>query len=116
MAGDPGKTRQKPALKVDHVRKLESIAAGSLELEPPDRVAAGFFLWALYARARFSHAHAAGAVLCDLRETLDGTVGYLEAAIERSKTSISLERKGELPAHVRTHRGNRRGCLGCFLV
>ncbi|CAE7571459.1 unnamed protein product, partial [Symbiodinium sp. KB8] len=44
--------------KVDHVRKLEAIATGSIEMEPPDR--------------------AAGALQCDLSETSDGTVGYLE--------------------------------------
>ena len=90
---DKRKTQQKPPLKVDHVRKLEAIATGSIPMEPPDRVAAGFFLWALFARARFSDAQAAGALQCDLSETSDGTVGYLEAAIERSKTSFSLERK-----------------------
>ena len=90
---DKRKTQQKPPLKVDHVRKLEAIATGSIEMSPPDRVAAGFFLWALFARARFSDAQAAGALQCDLSETADGTVGYLEAAIERSKTSFSLERK-----------------------
>ncbi|CAE7541257.1 unnamed protein product [Symbiodinium sp. CCMP2592] len=102
------KTRQKPALKVDHVRKLEAIASGSIALEPPDRVASGFFVWTLYARARYSDAQAAGAMTCDLSDTPDGTVGYLEAAVERSKTSFSLE-----SAHVRSHQRNRRGALGC---
>ncbi|CAE7417337.1 unnamed protein product [Symbiodinium sp. CCMP2592] len=87
------KTRQKPSLKVDHVRKLEAIASGSIVLEPSDRVAAGFFVWTLYARARYSDAQAAGAMTCDLSDTPDGTVGYLESAVERSKTSFSLERK-----------------------
>ncbi|CAE7679226.1 rad50 [Symbiodinium sp. CCMP2592] len=90
---DKRKTRQKPALKVDHVRKLEAIASGSIDLEPADRVAAGFFVWTLYARARYSDAQAAGAMTCDLSDTPDGVVGYLEAAVERSKTSFSLERK-----------------------
>ncbi|CAE7389065.1 unnamed protein product [Symbiodinium sp. CCMP2592] len=75
---DKRQTRQKPALKVDHVRKLEAIASGSINLEPADRVAAGFFVWTLYARES---------------DTPDGVVGYLEAAVERSKTSFSLERK-----------------------
>ncbi|CAE6914648.1 unnamed protein product [Symbiodinium sp. CCMP2592] len=90
---DKRKTRQKPALKVDHVRKLEAIATGSINFEPADRVAAGFFVWTLYARARYSDAQAAGAMTCDLSDTPDGVVGYLEAAVERSKTSFSLERK-----------------------
>ncbi|CAE7351316.1 unnamed protein product [Symbiodinium sp. CCMP2592] len=90
---DKRKTRRKPALKVDHVRKLEAIASGSIDLEPADRVAAGFFVWTLYARARYSDAQAAGAMTCDLSDTPDGVVGYLEAAVERSKTSFSLERK-----------------------
>ena len=90
---DKRKTRQRPPLKVEHVRKLEAIATGSIQMEPADRVAAGFFLWALYARARYSDAQAAGALFCDLSNTEDGVVGYLEAPVERSKTSFSLERK-----------------------
>ncbi|CAE7218164.1 unnamed protein product [Symbiodinium sp. CCMP2592] len=70
-----------------------AIASGSIVLEPSDRVAAGFFVWTLYARARYSDAQAAGAMTCDLSDTPDGTVGYLESAVERSKTSFSLERK-----------------------
>ncbi|CAE6967752.1 unnamed protein product [Symbiodinium sp. CCMP2592] len=102
------KTRQKPSLKVDHVRKLEAIASGSIVLEPSDRVAAGFFVWTLYARARYSDAQAAGAMTCDLSDTPDGTVGYLESAVERSKTSFVLTgKKGQVFAHVCSHPRNR---------
>ena len=96
------KTQQKPPLKVDHVRKLEAIATGSIEMEPPDRVAAGFFLWALFARARFSDAQAAGALQCDLSETSDGTVGYLE-----EQDFIFARKESQISAHVCTDRGHR---------
>ncbi|CAE7665449.1 unnamed protein product, partial [Symbiodinium microadriaticum] len=87
---------------VDHVRKLEAIATGSIEMEPPDRVAAGFFLWALFARARFSDAQAAGALQCDLSETSDGTVGYLE-----EQDFIFARKESQISAHVCTDRGHR---------
>ena len=100
---DKRKTQQKPPLKVDHVRKLEAIATGSIVMEPPDRVAAGFFLWALFARARFSDAQAAGALQCDLSETSDGTVGYLESTrgCHREEQDFVFARKeSQIFAHV----------------
>ena len=90
---DKRKTRQRPPLTVEQVKKLEDIASGASGFGDADRVAAGFFLWALYARARYSDAQGAGSLICDLADTPDGRVGYIEAAVERSKTSFSLERK-----------------------
>ena len=84
---------QKPPIKVEHVKILEMILQGVPVLKSHDRVAAGFFLWMIYARARFSDAQAASTIVKDVIDTDHGQDGFVEALVHRSKTSITLERK-----------------------
>ena len=85
--------KQKPPIKVEHVKILENILQDKLKLKTQDKVAAGFFLWMIYARARFSDAQAASTIVEDVISTSTGPHGFIEAQVHRSKTSVSLERK-----------------------
>ena len=85
--------KQKPPIKVEHVRILENILQGKPKLKTQDKVAAGFFLWMIYARARFSDAQAASTIVEDVVNKGSGPFGFIEAQVHRSKTSVSLERK-----------------------
>ena len=67
--------------------------ANSSKRKLPDRVAAGFFLWLIAARARFSDGQNSGVLTLDTCETADGVNGYLEANVARTKSSMTLERK-----------------------
>ena len=87
------KTVQKPPLSVDQVMALETAVITEGQLCVEDRIAAGFFCFAIYARARFSDAQAAGAIALDVAVHDGETVGYIQADVSRSKTSYSLERK-----------------------
>ena len=87
------KTLQRPPLKVWQVRWLEEIACGIHSHSIFDQVAAGFFCYLVYARARFSDGQASGDRSLDLVANQDPPKGFIEAAVYRSKTSFSLERK-----------------------
>ena len=83
---------QRPALSVAQVTKLEHIVVDESE-GVSDRIAAGFFCFTLYSRARYSDALSVVRLTQDivLRDGL--AVGFLEADASRTKTSTSLERK-----------------------
>ncbi|CAE7265821.1 unnamed protein product, partial [Symbiodinium sp. CCMP2456] len=85
---------QRPPLTVELVQALEDIVLGvsRVKFNDYDRVCAGFFCFAVYARARYSDAQASAALQLDILEA-DGCHGFLEASVTRSKTSYSLERK-----------------------
>eukprot|EP00435_Cladocopium_sp_Y103_P067650 s333_g30.t1 len=87
------KTLQRPPLKVWHVKKLENLANGNISTNVIDQIAAGFFCYLTYARARFSDGQNSGNFTVDIVPNSDPPWGYLEASLERSKTSFSLERK-----------------------
>lgn len=87
------KTVQRPALKVWHVRRLEALACGRDTNNIIDQVAAGFFCFLVYARARFSDGQASGNFIIDMIQGSVPPQGFVEAKIERSKTSFTLERK-----------------------
>ncbi|CAE7452742.1 unnamed protein product, partial [Symbiodinium sp. CCMP2456] len=91
------KHQQKPPLQVAHVKALEEVVINGRyedrKFDDQDRYAAGVFLWMVYARARFSDGQNSGGIFRDVHQTRDGPKGYLEALVERSKTSFSLERK-----------------------
>ena len=79
------KLKQRNSLRVADVLLLERICC-KLEGRPlQDRVAAGFFLFLLFARARYSD----GQNVASLKDTSN----YLECKVGRSKTSFTLERK-----------------------
>ena len=106
------KLQQKPPLHAKHVFALEEIVCGKVaNYSAADKVAAGFFLFAIYARARHSDAQNSSILEEDLCEDEDGDVtGYLEARIERSKTSTTLERKTRWLPMVATIHGISDQC------
>ncbi|CAE7373283.1 PRSS12, partial [Symbiodinium microadriaticum] len=108
------KLQQKPPLHAKHVFALEEIVCGKVaNYSAADKVAAGFFLFAIYARARHSDAQNSSALEEDLCEDEDGDVtGFLEARIERSKTSTTLERKTRWLPMVATIHGISDQCWG----
>ena len=72
-------------LRLSDVERLEKICSGRASRGPQDRIASGFFLYLVFARACYSD----GQNVCFLR--IDGD--YLVASVGRSKTSYTLERK-----------------------
>ena len=79
------KLRQRNPLRVRDVKLLERICVGLEGKSKPDRVASGFFLFLVMARARYSD----GQNVVSL--TINGN--FLEARTARSKTSFTLERR-----------------------
>ena len=72
---------------------LESILQGVPNVKPQNKVAAGFFLLMIYARAKFSDAQSSSTIIEDTIETDFGRDGFLKALAHRSKTPITLARK-----------------------
>ena len=72
---------------------LENIVHGEGDFSSADRYAAGCFLFAVFARARFSDMQGSGIMSEDIAGTSDGPKGYLEASVTRTKTAYTLERK-----------------------
>ena len=87
------KTVQRPPFKVWQVERLEKIATGKIQSNIVDQVAAGFFCYLIFARARFSDGQNSGNLVLDVVKGTNPVEGFIEAAISRSKTSYSLERK-----------------------
>ena len=87
------KLKQKNPLLVSQVIGLEKICIGGIDASLEEKVASGFFLYMIYARARHSDAQASGTVSLEVEEGDDGLEGFVEALVTRSKTSFSLERK-----------------------
>ena len=79
------KLKQRNPLRVADVLLLERISCKLTARSLQDRVAAGYFLFLLYARARYSD----GQNVASLKDTPN----YLECKVGRSKTSFTLERK-----------------------
>ena len=84
---------QRPALRAAMVLALENIVLGKGNFTAADRVAAGFFLFLIFGRARHSDGQAAGELVFEHKGEGSAFEGYVEACIERSKTSYTLERK-----------------------
>ena len=87
------KAVQRPPLKVWHVEWLEKLACGKVGRSAIDQVAAGFFCYLVYARARFSDGQNSGGFMMDSAKVSGETRGFIEATLSRSKTSNTLERK-----------------------
>ena len=83
------KLLQRPPLTVMQIVHLEDVVLNSRKTEY-DRIAAGFFLFVLMGRLRFSD----GQQVCQLQldQQPDG-FGFVEAVAAKTKTSVSLERK-----------------------
>lgn len=88
------KTQQKPPLSVAHVKLLEEIVLGIPQKRKiADRLMAGFCMWLVTARARYSDGQSAGVLQLDAVETGEGLCGYIEARVSRSKTSMTVEKR-----------------------
>ena len=92
---DRRKTVQRPPLTVEQVTWLERVVKDESKTKF-DRVAAGFFLLLVFGRLRFSD----GLQITDMKVDailVDGVpCGFLECQAERTKTSLTLERKTRL--------------------
>ena len=86
------KLLQRPPLSVNQVIVLEKIVMGESR-HVTDRIAAGFFAFVLYSRARYSDALHVETLKSDIIERDHSIYGFLEAESSRTKTSTTLERK-----------------------
>ena len=85
--------KRRPALTVVQVIFLEGVVWNDAK-KIADRIAAGCFLLMIYGRLRFSDMQRTSKLVIDSVRLDDGSeAGYLEGQAERTKTSISLERK-----------------------
>ena len=86
------KVRQRPPLTVMQVKVLEHIVKNDSK-SVYDRVMAGYFLMLVYGRLRFSYGQRITGMKLEMVHVDGELVGFLECAAERTKTSVSLERK-----------------------
>lgn len=83
---------QKPPLSVDQVALLERIVVDE-NRGNQDRMAAGFFAFTTYCRARYSDALSVSGLRLDITLREGRAHGWLEADASRTKTSTSLEKR-----------------------
>eukprot|EP00435_Cladocopium_sp_Y103_P013914 s2855_g3.t1 len=83
---------QRPALSVAQVIRLENVVMDE-GAGMADRIAAGFFCFTLYSRARYSDASSVVKLTQDIVLRDGVAVGFLEADASPTKTSTTLERK-----------------------
>ena len=83
---------QKAPLSVAQLVQLETLVV-SEGRNKADRIAAGFFSFMAYSRARYSDALNVSDLKLDVLETDGVRYGYLEAQSSRVKTSLTLEKK-----------------------
>ena len=83
---------QRPPLTVQQVSELEMIVKDDSRTDS-DRLAAGYFLCLIFGRLRYSDGLQISELRLDKVVHQGKTYGFLECMAERSKTSISLERK-----------------------
>ena len=86
------KVRQRPPLIADQIKTLERVVTNSNK-SVYDRIMAGYFLMLLYGRLTFSDGQRIIGMRLELVHVDSKPVGFLEYSAERTKTSISLERK-----------------------
>eukprot|EP00435_Cladocopium_sp_Y103_P074149 s119_g47.t1 len=86
------KLLQREPLSVEQVIQLERIVMDAGKTTS-DRIAAGFFAFALYCRARYSDALNISKLNLDVVERNGRIYGFLEGESSRVKTSMTLERK-----------------------
>ena len=83
---------QRPPLSVAQVARLEKVVMDE-NRGVADRIAAGFFCFTLYSRARYSDALSVVKINEDIVLRDDMVQGFLEAEASRSKTSTTLDKK-----------------------
>ena len=86
------KLLQRAPLSVEQLIQLENTLFG--DASAADKVAAGFFVFMLFARARYSDALSVANMEID--ELKDGSFGFVEAQASWRKTSITLQKKTRL--------------------
>ena len=86
------KVRQRPPLTVEQVRTLEQTVKNSKK-SMYDRIMAGYFLMLVFGRLRFSDGQRITGMRLEVVHVNGKPIGFLECAAERTKTSITLERK-----------------------
>ncbi len=86
------KLLQRAPLSVEQLSQLEETLFG--DASAADKVAAGFFVFMLFARARYSDALSVASMEID--EVQDGSFGFVGAQASRTKTSITLQKKARL--------------------
>ena len=84
--------KRRPPLTVDQVKALELLVCDDKRASM-DRLAAGCFLLMVYGRLRFSDMQRITNMTLDTTVVGAAEVGFLECLAERTKTSLSLERK-----------------------
>ena len=84
--------KRRPPLTVDQVKALEQLVCDDKRASM-DRLAAGCFLLMVYGRLRFSDMQRITNMMLDTTVVGTAEVGFLECLAERTKTSLSLERK-----------------------
>ena len=89
---DRRKLVQRPPLTADQILMLEKTVHDTARTSY-DRIASGFFLVLIYGRLRYSDGLQLVDLQLDIKETEFGITGCLEARAERTKTSVTLERK-----------------------
>lgn len=89
LYGQRKKLVQRPPLTVKQIRHLESVVHDEGRAIF-DRLASGYFLFLTYGRLRYSDGLQVSSMVLDQQE--DGT-GFLECLAEKTKTSITLEKK-----------------------
>ena len=95
---------QRPALSVQQVLKLEHVVVNADD-GIADRIAAGFFCFTLYSRARYSDALSVVKLTQDIVLNGESVEGFLEGDASRSKTSTTLEKRTRfLPLTSSWHR------------
>ena len=83
---------QKAALSVAQVKRLEHVVMDE-SAGKADRIAAGFFCFTMYSRARYSDALSVVKLTEDIVLRDERALGFLEADASRTKTSTTLEKK-----------------------
>ena len=86
------KVRRRPALRASQVLPLDRLVHDPSQSDK-DRIGAGFFLFLVYGRLRFSDAQNVTEMSLDEVAIRGSAEGFLECLASRTKTSISLERK-----------------------
>ncbi|CAK9064419.1 unnamed protein product, partial [Durusdinium trenchii] len=86
------KVVQRPPLTVEQVQHLEQIVKDERRTAF-DRIAAGYFLLLIFGRLRFSDGLHISSMKLDVITVGTDLEGFLECEAERTKTSITLERK-----------------------
>eukprot|EP00435_Cladocopium_sp_Y103_P009360 s4141_g2.t1 len=104
---------QRPPLKVEQIACLEELVNDGRRTKY-DRVAAGFFLFMIFGRLRYSDAQSVAEL--ELEIPMGMQHGYLEGAAERCKTNTTLEKRTRmLPIVVTTKSFTEHGWVGQWL-